>query len=88
MHSRNNCTGGTPWPPQWSTILTIILAATFVLLLAVPADAQCAMCRASLSGSGDTRFIHYFNIGVLVMLLPPVSIFVTIFILLRKYRTT
>lgn len=77
MHSRN-----------WQTVLSLVVVAALVLLLAVPADAQCAMCRAALSGSGDTRFIHYFNIGVLVMLLPPVSIFVTIFILLRKYRTT
>lgn len=77
MHSRN-----------WQTVLSLVVVAALVLLLAVPADAQCAMCKASLSGSGDTRFIHYFNIGVLVMLLPPVSIFVTIFILLRKYRTT
>lgn len=73
---------------NWQTVLSIVLVAAAVLLLAVPADAQCAMCRASLSGSGDTRFIHYFNIGVLVMLLPPVSIFVTIFVLLRKYRAT
>lgn len=73
---------------NWQSVLSIVLVAAAVLLLAVPADAQCAMCRASLSGSGDTRFIHYFNIGVLVMLLPPVSIFVTIFVLLRKYRAT
>jgi hypothetical protein len=72
----------------WQTVLGLMLVAAVVLLLAVPADAQCAMCKAALSGSGDTRFIHYFNIGVLVMLLPPVSIFVTIFILLRKYRAT
>jgi len=77
MHSR-----------KWQTVLSLVVVAAVVLLLAVPADAQCAMCKAALSGSGNTRFIHYFNIGVLVMLLPPVSIFVTIFILLRKYRTT
>ena len=73
---------------SWQTILTVVLVAAVVLLLAVPADAQCSMCRAVLSGSNDGRFIRYFNIGVLVMLIPPVSIFVSIFVLLRKYKAT
>ena len=72
----------------WQTILSLVLVAAVLLLLAVPADAQCSMCRAALSGSNNGRFIHYFNIGVLVMLIPPVSIFVTIFVLLRKYKAT
>ena len=71
---------------SWQTILSIVLVAAIVFLLAVPADAQCSMCRAALTGSNNTRFLRYFNIGVLVLLLPPVSIFVTIFVLLRKYR--
>jgi hypothetical protein len=73
---------------KWQTVLSLVLVAAVVLLLAAPADAQCSMCRAALSGSTNARFIRYFNIGVLVMLLPPVSIFVTIFLLLRKYRAT
>lgn len=73
---------------NWQTVLSIVLVAAVVLLLALPADAQCSMCKAVLSGSTNARFIRYFNIGVLVMLLPPVSIFVTIFVLLRKYRAT
>ena len=72
----------------WATVLVVLVVAAVVLLLAVPADAQCSMCRAALSGSNNARFLHYFNIGVLVLLIPPVSIFVTIFVLLRKYRAT
>ncbi|HEV2835793.1 MAG TPA: hypothetical protein VGW58_10775 [Pyrinomonadaceae bacterium] len=70
------------------TVLVVALAAAAVLLLAVPADAQCSMCRAALNGSNNARFIRNFNIGVLVLLVPPVTIFVTIFVLLRKYRAT
>jgi hypothetical protein len=68
------------------TILIAGLVAAALLLLAVPADAQCSMCRAALNGSNNARFIKYFNVGVLVLLIPPVSIFCSIFILLRKYK--
>jgi hypothetical protein len=57
-----------------------------VLLFAVPADAQCSMCRAALNGSNNARFIRNFNIGVLVLLVPPVTIFCSIFVLLRRNR--
>lgn len=68
------------------TMLIVGLVAAALLLLAVPADAQCSMCRAALNGSNNARFIKYFNVGVLVLLIPPVSIFCSIFILLRKYK--
>lgn len=67
-------------------LVIVAVAAVALLLFAVPADAQCSMCRAALNGSGNARFIKYFNIGVLVMLIPPVTIFCSIFVLLRKYR--
>jgi hypothetical protein len=44
------------------------------------------MCRAGLTSVTDARFIRNFNIGVLVLLVPPVTIFCSIFILLRKFR--
>jgi hypothetical protein len=71
---------------NWHTILAVGVVAAAVLFLAVPADAQCAMCRAALAGSNNARFLKYFNIGVLVMLIPPVTIFCSIFILLRRHR--
>ena len=66
--------------------LMIALAAAAVLLLAVPADAQCSMCRAALNGSNNARFIRNLNLGVLVLLIPPVTIFCSIFIILRRHR--
>ena len=44
------------------------------------------MCRAGLTSVTDARFIRNFNIGVLVLLAPPVAIFCSIFIVLRKYK--
>ena len=71
--------------------LTIIRAVALVLvilscaaLLAEPAFAQCVMCRASLGN--NSTFLRNFNIGVLVLLIPPVSIFCTIFIIAFRHR--
>lgn len=68
------------------TVLIVVLVAAVVLLFAVPADAQCSMCRAALNGSNNARFVRGLNIGVLVLLIPPVTIFCSIFILLRRFR--
>ena len=74
---------------SWRRVLMLILVAGAVLLLAhTYAEAQCSMCRASLTSVTDSRFIRNFNIGVLVLLVPPVSIFCSIFVVLRKYRAT
>ena len=68
--------------------LIVGLVVATVLLLAIPADAQCSMCRAALNGSNNARFVRNLNLGVLVLLIPPVTIFCSIFVLLKKYRGT
>jgi hypothetical protein len=55
-----------------------------VLVLAEPTFAQCAMCRASLGN--NSSFIRNFNIGVLVLLVPPVAMFCAIFVIAIRYR--
>ena len=73
---------------SWRRVLVLVVFAVAVVLLAnTYADAQCSMCRASLTSVTNSRFIRNFNIGVLVLLIPPVSIFCSIFIVLRKYRS-
>ena len=67
-------------------LVLMVVAAAVVLLANSYADAQCSMCRAGLTSVTDARFIRNFNIGVLVLLVPPVTIFCSIFIVLRKYR--
>jgi len=73
---------------NWRSVLLVVMVATVVLMLAVPADAQCSMCRAVLTGSNNARFLRNLDIGVLVLLIPPVSIFCSIFVILRKHRGT
>jgi len=67
-------------------LILMIAAGMALLLLPLVAEAQCSMCRAVLSGSNNARFIRNFNIGVLVLLVPPVSMFCTIFIVLRRHQ--
>jgi hypothetical protein len=68
-------------------IILIVLLVAVVLMAASPADfAQCAMCRASLNGSNNASFIRNLNIGVLVLLIPPVTIFCCIFAVLRRHK--
>ena len=66
-------------------VLFIVIATAVVLVFQSPAAAQCSMCKAVLSSS-NARFIRNFNIGVLVLLLPPVTIFCSIFVVLRRHR--
>ena len=72
---------------DWQRLcFAIALALVAVLLLTVPvADAQCSMCRTALTGA-NSAFIRNFNIGVLVLLIPPVTIFCSIFVVLKRYR--
>ena len=70
----------------WRLLVLIVLAVAVVLLANSYAEAQCSMCRAGLTSITDSRFIRNFNIGVLVLLVPPVSIFCTIFIIAFRHR--
>ena len=72
---------------SWRRVLVLVgLTVAIVLLANGYADAQCSMCRTALTSATNSRFIRNFNIGVLVLLTPPVAIFCSIFVLLRKYK--
>jgi hypothetical protein len=60
-------------------------AVLLIVLLEGTGLSQCSMCRASLAGSNNAFFIRNFNIGVLVLLTPPVAIFCSIFIILKRH---
>ena len=66
-------------------ILMFVVAVATALLVWTPVEAQCSMCRTALTNS-NTAFVRNFNIGVLVLLIPPVTIFCGIFVALKRYR--
>lgn len=68
------------------TLLRLSLAAALLgaaLALAPEAAAQCALCRAALEGAGAAT-ARTMNLAIVVLLVPPVAIFVAIFAALRK----
>ena len=69
-----------------SKVLLAATAIAAVLIFSTLALGQCSMCRAALAGSNNGFFIRNFNIGVLVLLVPPVTIFCSIFVALKRYR--
>ncbi|HET6978518.1 MAG TPA: hypothetical protein VFI24_19460 [Pyrinomonadaceae bacterium] len=71
----------------WRVLVLVVVAVAVVLLASGHTDAQCSMCRTALTSASNTKFIRNFNIGVLVLLAPPVAIFCSIFVVLRKYRS-
>lgn len=70
----------------FAKLFILVVVITLLLAASGSADAQCAMCKAVLNSSNNGAFIRNFNIGVLVLLIPPVTIFCSIFIVLRKHR--
>jgi hypothetical protein len=68
------------------TLLLAFIAGFALLCFPDIAEAQCSMCRASLAGAKNALFIRNFNIAVLVLLVPPVTMFCSIFIVLRRHK--
>ena len=66
------------------TAFVAIALAAVCLVLADSAFAQCVMCRASLAG--NSSFARNLNIGVLVLLAPPVGIFCAFFFIAFRNR--
>jgi len=68
---------------------TAALAALAAFVLLIPSDAlaQCPLCRAGLMNAGD-KTANTMNLAIVVLLIPPVSIFCTIFaVAYRKLKS-
>lgn len=60
-------------------VAVLLVAATLLLGLCAPlAEGQCALCRSAVGESGGDA-AQAMNLGILVLLVPPVAIFCTIF---------
>ena len=68
--------------------MLVLVSFAFLVALSTTAFGQCSMCRSALAGSNNAFFIRNFNIGVLVLLVPPVTIFCSIFVVLRRYKAS
>jgi len=67
-------------------VMFVLVTVAFLAALSTTAFGQCSMCRSALAGSSNAFFVRNFNIGVLVLLVPPVTIFCSIFVALKRYK--
>ena len=57
-----------------------------LLLVCTPAAAQCPLCRLAIENSSQAALMSRgLNLGILVLLIPPVTIFCFIFYLALKH---
>jgi hypothetical protein len=63
-----------------------LMVFAFLAAFSTTAFGQCSMCRSALAGSSNAYFVRNFNIGVLVLLVPPVTLFCSIFVVLKRYK--
>jgi ABC-type transport system involved in multi-copper enzyme maturation permease subunit len=68
------------------SVTLVLVSFAFLVALSTTAFGQCSMCRSALAGSSNAFFVRNFNIGVLVLLVPPVTIFCSIFVVLKRYK--
>jgi hypothetical protein len=66
-----------------SLLMALAVSAVFALS-SHSSMAQCVMCRASIGQ--NSLFARNLNIGVLVLLVPPVAMFCAIFVLAFRHR--
>ena len=66
-----------------AVIFTALVSACAFFFSSGSALAQCALCRTALQDSGEAT-ARTLNLGILVLLVPPVAIFCTIFAVAYK----
>ena len=72
---------------RWAGLIAVT-AIVALFMLSSSASGQCSMCRTALTSANNALFVRNFNIGVLVLLVPPVTIFCSIFVVLKRYRNS
>ena len=66
-------------------ILAAIAVVASLAIWCEPALAQCAMCKEALANSAEAAAsARQFNLGILVLLVPPVAMFAGIFVMVYR----
>src|SRR5215467_15166454 len=67
--------------------IRFLLSAGISLIITGSAAAQCAMCKATLSGDPNAMAAaHRMNMAVLLLLIPAIVLFTGFFVLMYRYR--
>jgi hypothetical protein len=76
---------------KFGRVASTLCALALIAFKEASAFAQCAMCKASVQAQANASLdpqaaAQTFNLAVLVLLIPPVVLFVGLFLLLLRYR--
>jgi hypothetical protein len=67
--------------------VSLLFAVVAIGLWSIPALAQCPLCRLAIENSTQGKAIgRGLNEGILILLVPPVTVFCSIFVLAFKHR--
>ena len=69
----------------WTLTAFAVVVAAFALFAPVEAAAQCALCKEAVRAGGE-QTARTMNTAIIVLLIPPVTIFCSIFAVIFKYR--
>jgi heme/copper-type cytochrome/quinol oxidase subunit 2 len=65
----------------------ILAVVSLLMICASQAFGQCAMCKAAVEHAANGEaLIRRLNLGILVMVVPPVAIFCSVFGIAYRYR--
>jgi hypothetical protein len=65
----------------------LMMAVAVIGLMCMPALAQCPLCKLAVENSTQGKAMgRGLNMGILVLLIPPVTVFCTIFVVAMKHR--
>ena len=68
-------------------LVFLSFAVVVICLSSIPAFAQCPLCKLALENSTQGKAMgRGLNTGILVLLIPPVTVFCSIFVLAIKHR--
>lgn len=72
---------------QRNVVVSFVFAVIVICLWCMPALAQCPLCKLAVENSTQGKAIgRGLNTGILVLLVPPVTVFCSIFFLAIKHR--
>lgn len=72
---------------QRIVVVSLALAIAVICLWSIPALAQCPLCKLAIENSTQGKAMgRGLNLGILVLLVPPVTVFCSIFVLAIKHR--
>lgn len=72
---------------RYGVLIGFVMVIAIAVVACVPVIAQCPLCKLAVENSAQGKAMgRGLNLGILVLLVPPVTIFCSLFIVAIKHR--